>query len=285
MKPISKLTFFVLTFPTLAATAFAEEPSPRVQFQTAVAAYQKTPTRETALKVIELYKRLDPLPAVPEEARRPFVMGATVLKKANDKAGAAKAVEFFTEAVRIAPWFTEAYYNRALAREITGQFTEAMDDLKLYLAFVVSDAEHREAQDKIYSLEADAQLVAAKKTEEDKIARSPEAVAAKRRIQDEALIKSLDGVRFDAPVIRNSAGTTWTTWYVINGKQLTQHVIYFNPAIGLDSPDNTYTLPITGAQALETGPHGSRIFEISPSRIVIKKNIDGETSEVFCPRR
>lgn len=170
MKPIGELSVLFLASLAFTASAPAQERSPREQFQSAMAAYEKTPAKEAALKVIELYKQLDPPPAVPEESRRPFVMGATVLKKANDKAGAVKAVDYFTEAVKTAPWFAEAYYNRALAREIAGQFTQAIDDLRLYLAFSLSDAERREAQDKIYSLEADAQLDAAKQAEEQKAA-------------------------------------------------------------------------------------------------------------------
>jgi tetratricopeptide (TPR) repeat protein len=107
-------------------------------------------------------------------------MGATVLKKANDPAGASKAVDLFTQALTVAPWFADAYYNRAIAREAAGQFEPAMDDLKLYLEFNLSDAERREAQDKIYALKADAQLASARKAEQDKIASAEE---AKRQAQ------------------------------------------------------------------------------------------------------
>ena len=97
-----------------------------------------------------------------------------MLKKSSGPDGANKAVELFTQALTVAPWFADAYYNRALARETTGQFDPAIDDLKLYLAFTLTDAERREAQDKIYSLKADAQLDATKKAEQSKIARAEE---------------------------------------------------------------------------------------------------------------
>jgi len=221
MKLTSRLTISGLLFLILASGIFAQEPSPREQFQAAVSAYQKNTAKDTALKVIELYKQLEPSPAVPEEARRPFVMGATVLKKANDKVGAAKAAEYFTEALKTAPWFAEAYYNRALAREIAGQFTQAMEDLKLYLAFSLSDAERREAQDKIYSLEADAQLAAAKQAEDQKAAAAKEQAAARAAAAEEDRKKnSIEGYWFWTGNDNFPAGTTPSIQVVRVGQSL-----------------------------------------------------------------
>jgi tetratricopeptide (TPR) repeat protein len=179
MRAISKLIIFVFTFLTLAASAYAQ--SPREELQHMVEQLQETPNDSALRKqVIQLAATLKPTPAIPEEAREPFVMGATVLKKAGDPAGVSKAVDLFTQALNVAPWFADAYYNRAIARETAGQFEPAMDDLKLYLEFNLSDAERREAQDKIYAFKADAQLASAKKAEQDKIAGAEE---AKRQAQ------------------------------------------------------------------------------------------------------
>jgi hypothetical protein len=169
-----------LSLLTLLSTAYGQEPSPREQFQAAVAAYQKEKgsTQENALKVIVLFKQLDPPPAVPEEARKPFVMGATMLQESKDAVGAAKAVEQFGKALQIAPWFAEAWYNRALARETAGQFGAAMGDLKVYLEFKLADAERREAKDKSYALEAKAEIAAARKAEEAKAAAAKAAAKA-----------------------------------------------------------------------------------------------------------
>jgi|CXWL01.1.fsa_nt_gi tetratricopeptide (TPR) repeat protein len=163
MKSASKLIIVLLTFLTLATSAYAQSLPLREQLSQLVEQLQKTPT-DNALRerIIKLATSIKPAPAIPEEAREPFVMGATVLKKASDPAGAGKAVDLFTQALTIAPWFAEAYYNRALARETAGQFEPAIDDLKLYLEFKLTDAERREAQDKIYSLKADAQLAVSK---------------------------------------------------------------------------------------------------------------------------
>lgn len=179
MKTTSKLFIFVLTFMALTASAYAQ--SPREQLKQMVQQLQKTPTDNSLReKIIKLATSIKPAPAIPEEAREPFVMGATVLKKASDPAGASKAVDLFTQALYVAPWFADAYYNRAVAREAAGQFEPAIDDLKLYLNFKLTGNERREAQDKIYALRASAQLASAKKAEQDKIASAEE---AKRQAQ------------------------------------------------------------------------------------------------------
>ena len=207
MKSVRHLHFLALAFLALTASAFAQEQNAREQFKNAVAAYQKTASGENALAVIKLYKQIEPPPAVPEEAREPFVMGATILKKASSPADAGKAVDLFTQSLAIAPWFAEARYNRALARETAGQFGEAMDDLKLYLEFKLTDTERREAQDKIYSLKADAQLASAKKIEEDKVAAAKKAEKDKSSalIPGTSYLISADG----SEVTDNKNGLIW----------------------------------------------------------------------------
>lgn len=164
MKTAGKLIILALTFLALAASTHAETLE---QFQQMVEQLQKTPD-DKALReqLIKLATSIEPVPAIPEEAREPFIMGVTVLKKASDHAGAGKATDLFTRAINLAPWFADAYYNRAISREAAGQFEAAVDDLKLYLVFKLSDAERREAQDKIYSLKADALLASTKKADE-----------------------------------------------------------------------------------------------------------------------
>lgn len=194
MKTASRLIIFLLIFLALAASADAQ--SPREQLQQMVEQLQKTPSDHALReKIIKLAISIKPAPAIPEEAREPFVMGATVLKKANDPAGASKAVDLFTQALTVAPWFAEAYYNRALARETAGQFESAIDDLKLYLEFKLTDAERREAQDKIYSLKADAQLATVKKIEEQK-ATAAKAAADTPQAREAALLQKVEGARF-----------------------------------------------------------------------------------------
>lgn len=209
---------------TLFALTSAHAQSPREQLNQMVQQLQKTPGDHTLReRIIKLGTSIKPAPAIPEEAREPFVMGATVLRKASDPAGAGRAIDLFTQALTIAPWFADAYYNRAIAHEAAGQFEPAIDDLKLYLGFKLTDAERREAQDKIYSLKADAQLDAAKKAEQDKIYRAEEEkrqaqrnLAAALKAEYERLKAHVDGQVYGNYLMCSSCNQTKASgnnWY------------------------------------------------------------------------
>ena len=191
------LSFGLVLLAFFATSAYAQ--TPREELQQMVEQLQKSPN-DNALreKIIVLATSIKPALAIPEEAREPFVMGATVLKKASDPAGASKAVDLFTQALNIAPWFADAYYNRAIAREAAGQFESAIDDIKFYLEFKLTDSERREAQDKIYSLKADAQLGSAKKAEAEQNAKWQEWKKRLGQAQQKyaKLIQRLDGAVF-----------------------------------------------------------------------------------------
>ena len=91
---------------------------------------------------------------IPEEARKHFVMGTTLFKDAKTADDYAEVVSEFKQAMDLAPQWPEARYNLALAREAAGDYSGAMEDLKLYQKFKLSDTEARTIQDKIYALEA-----------------------------------------------------------------------------------------------------------------------------------
>lgn len=107
MTSSSKRLIVFLTCVALAASAYAQ--SPREQLQQMVEQLQKA-QNDNALRerIIKLGVEIKPAPAVPEEAREPFVMGGRVLKKASDPAEASKAVDLFTQALNVAPWFADA---------------------------------------------------------------------------------------------------------------------------------------------------------------------------------
>ncbi len=67
---------------------------------------QKTPN-DNALreKIIKLGAEIKPAPAIPEEARRSFVEGVTIVKSAKEPSSQKLAIESFNEALKIAPWW------------------------------------------------------------------------------------------------------------------------------------------------------------------------------------
>jgi len=94
---------------SIAAALMLAWPSPAVaqptnaDFQQVVTAYQQTPSSETYEKVIKMAAAMEQLPAVPTEARRHFVMGATMFKDAKSQEDFRQASAEFSQAVRLAP--------------------------------------------------------------------------------------------------------------------------------------------------------------------------------------
>jgi len=98
-------------------------------------------------------------PPIPEEARKHFVMGATLFKDAKSHEDFLQVAGEFKQAADLAPQWPEARYNLALAKEASGDYAGAMSELKLYQQFKLPDIEARTIQDKIYALEARQQKI------------------------------------------------------------------------------------------------------------------------------
>jgi tetratricopeptide (TPR) repeat protein len=141
----------------LAVTAFA---GPREDFKAAVAAVQSAPADKALReKVIGLAQKIKPAPAVPAEARKPFVMAATFQKEAKKPADYVLAADSYREALRLAPWWGDAYYNLSVALESAGRLGEAKDALALYLLTKPKDAQA--AEERLFALEAKEKMAAA----------------------------------------------------------------------------------------------------------------------------
>lgn len=109
-------------------------------------------------KIIKLVQELKPLPAIPEEARRSFIEGGTIVRNAKDRSQQMVAVNSFKKALDLAPWWADAYYNLALAQELAGQLGYAQQSLQLYMKASTDEKEKRNAQDRIYELDAKLKL-------------------------------------------------------------------------------------------------------------------------------
>jgi formylglycine-generating enzyme required for sulfatase activity len=94
-----------------------------------------------------------PAPVIPEEARRFFIRGNTALEDAQGQDGYARAIRNYDEALKIAPWWGDAYRGLAKARDSAKDYSGAIDALGLYLLTGPAQADARQAQDRIYALE------------------------------------------------------------------------------------------------------------------------------------
>jgi tetratricopeptide (TPR) repeat protein len=104
-------------------------------------------------KIISLVQKITPPPAVPDEARRYAVRGKAAITEAKSASDFEEAAREFSKALRIAPWWAESYFNRAVAQEKAGQLNEAISSLKLYLLAAPNDPDADKVKDQIYALE------------------------------------------------------------------------------------------------------------------------------------
>jgi hypothetical protein len=118
--------------------------------------------RESNLRgrMITLVSELTPVPSIPDEALALFREGVAFQEKARNPAGFELAVGAYDRALRIALWWADAYYRRALAEGEAGRFADAARDLQLYLlsnppAHAADEARARLAQMKAKQAQAE----------------------------------------------------------------------------------------------------------------------------------
>ena len=138
----------------------AQAQSPREQLTQLVLQLQKAPgDKALRERIIKLGAEIKPPPAIPEEANRFLVRGNVFQKEARDASGYELAIGAYRDALRLAPWWGDAYFNLAVALESAGKLDEAIASLRFFLSSTASGgAEAREAQNRIYAIEAKAEM-------------------------------------------------------------------------------------------------------------------------------
>jgi len=154
---------------------------------------QKTPSDDALReKIIRLACGMTPPPAIPEEARRHYVMATTLFRAAKKVEDFGGSIDEFKGALLIAPWWPEANQNLGLALEAAQRYDEAIAALKLYLAANPGEKDARAVQDEIYKIEAQKQLATRSKAEEAESAAKKAAeearAAAEARSRDEWIL-------------------------------------------------------------------------------------------------
>jgi hypothetical protein len=191
-----------------------------------VADLQKNPNdyalREKIIKHVQTMKQK---PAIPEEARRHYVKGCTLLDDAKQVSEGADAADEFRRALLLAPWWGDAYMRMGLALETAQRYDEAIASLKLFMATNPQSDVLRKAQDEIYKIEA-------KKDKKAKSAQPP-APPEKKKLTDEELIRSLDGARYSGQTRDwdTPPAYVWENEFVIRGGNLSwrQCIIEYGP--------------------------------------------------------
>ena len=110
--------------------------------------------------VTRLARDTVPAPAVPNRARRHAVRARTLVEQAVNKKDFLRAVSEYQQALRIAPWWTEARYYYALVQEEAGDPAGAIETLRLVLSGGPDSETIQAVRNKIYSLEIKAEKLA-----------------------------------------------------------------------------------------------------------------------------
>lgn len=157
--------FFSLTLPTAtfaqisvpeikSAVKVVKETKDAKELKSLTEQFRKTPN-DTALrdKIIKLAQKVKP--NVPEEATRAFEKATALQTEAKDAAGFDLSIAAYQEAIAIAPWWGDAYFNLALTLDSAQRYDEAIAALKTYqLTINTESSEIRDVQNKIYAIEA-----------------------------------------------------------------------------------------------------------------------------------
>jgi tetratricopeptide (TPR) repeat protein len=154
----------------------AQAQSARQQLEQLVQQLQSKPD-DNALraKIIKSAQDLKPAPAIPEEARRHFVRAVTLQKDAQKPEDYDLPIKEYRQALLLAPWWSDAYFDLASALELKQEYPEAIQNLKLSLLANPEGPDARTAQDRTYALEAKQEKLTKDKLEQEALARAEEA--------------------------------------------------------------------------------------------------------------
>jgi tetratricopeptide (TPR) repeat protein len=114
-------------------------------------------------KAIEIAQKLEPPPAISEEAKRHMAEGIAALNVARDVLGYKEAEEKFEKASTAAAWWADPYFNIGIVKGKTWKFyfgfdaereyKAAVENLNLYLLAAPNAPDANTVRSKIYELE------------------------------------------------------------------------------------------------------------------------------------
>lgn len=121
----------------------------------AMQSYAQGSSKDTELRnrVIDIVRKLEFPPVIPEEARRHTVRAQMMLENADSDRDYVRAFSEFKSALRITPWWAEAYFNYGLAQEAYGDYSGSIWSFSMFLIAAPNDPDARKVQNKIYALE------------------------------------------------------------------------------------------------------------------------------------
>jgi hypothetical protein len=138
-------------------------------------------------KIIRYVQTMKPKPAIPEEARRHYIIAKTLFDGAKKAEDFNESITEFKSALFVAPWWIEANRDLGLSLEAAQRYDEAIIYIKLYMAANPGDDRTRAAQDEIYKIEAKKKLT--DKAASEKIVEQQQ----KKKQEEKARLESVEG--------------------------------------------------------------------------------------------
>ncbi|OGR42966.1 MAG: hypothetical protein A2X35_04365 [Elusimicrobia bacterium GWA2_61_42] len=115
-----------------AETAYARE---QQTFLTLLSRVEEDPDNPALREeLIRFANNMKTKPKIPVEAKKQFIRAMAVQLDAVNNEDFDKAARLYGEAIKIAPWWTQCYYNRAAVLESASRPEEAAEDKRFYLA-------------------------------------------------------------------------------------------------------------------------------------------------------
>lgn len=133
-------------------------------------------------QIIKDVASINPPPAIPDEARKALVEGATLMKSMHTLDDFLATKDKFETAIEKAPYWADAYYDYASALEQMGWYADAAKQLKRYLLFDVPSDEAQRVRDRITALDTQRELAERSAEEEQRKERMKYVMGGARRI-------------------------------------------------------------------------------------------------------
>ena len=122
-------------------------------------AFDKNPRNDfLRSKVIAAAVALPQPPAVPEASRQLFALATDQIKQATTPSALDSPIALLDKALTLAPWWGNAYYNLSRALEMQGRYSEAIQQMRLYLETKPSETDAEEAKGRIVVLETQKEI-------------------------------------------------------------------------------------------------------------------------------
>lgn len=148
----------------------------RANFTAAVNDFQHDPYNDANReRVVKAAAGLPSQPAIPEDARQPFVQATTLLQNIRTAQTSTpkdlyQPIVLLRKALEIAPWWGDAYYNLSRALELSGQYDDAIKQLNYYLELKLSEADAADARTKIAVFQTEKEAAARRRQENESAA-------------------------------------------------------------------------------------------------------------------